>query len=246
MATSGTTSFTVTRDDIIQSALRGLSVLEEGTTPTTAAVTSAAFALNLILKNWQKDGIKLWTVTEVIVPYVASQSSYTIGPSGQNVTSDKPIRLVQAYLRNNQVSPPIDIPMQIISKQEYNTLGSKGSIGVTNSVMLDVNTTFSTVYVFLTPDSNTVTNYSLHLVVRRPIQDVNSATDNFDLPAEWFLPLKWGLMSELGTDYDTSLPRLSYIESRAEKLKKEVEDSDYEETSVMFVPDLRMNIGKPR
>ena len=53
MAVSGTTTFTVTRDDIIQASMRKLAILEEGATPTAASVTSFAFMLNVILKILQ-------------------------------------------------------------------------------------------------------------------------------------------------------------------------------------------------
>ena len=48
MATSGTTTFTVTRDQIIEAALRSLAVLEEGATPGPNALENASFSLNLI------------------------------------------------------------------------------------------------------------------------------------------------------------------------------------------------------
>ena len=101
MATSGTTTFTVTRDQIIEAALRSLAVLEEGATPGPNALENASFSLNLILKKWQSEGIKVWTIKEYILPLVPNQTSYTIGPSATyNLNAAKPLRLIQAYLRN--------------------------------------------------------------------------------------------------------------------------------------------------
>lgn len=101
MATSGTTTFTVTRDQIIEAALRSLAVLEEGATPGPNALENASFSLNLILKKWQSEGIKIWTIKEYTLPLVPNQTSYTIGPSGTyNLNAAKPLRLIQAYLRD--------------------------------------------------------------------------------------------------------------------------------------------------
>ena len=138
MAVSGTTTFTVTRDQVIEAAMRGLSVLEEGATPSATSIQNASFAINLIIKNWQKDGIKLWTISDIVIPLTSGVTTYTIGPvgTGAMITSDKPLKLVQSFLRNTSVSPVIDIPMQKISRQEYNMLGSKFSTGTTNSVFL--------------------------------------------------------------------------------------------------------------
>jgi hypothetical protein len=245
MAVSGTTSFTVTRDDIIQAAMRKLSVLEEGATPTAASVTSYAFMLNVILKSLQKDGIKLWTVNEIALPLQASKTSYSIGPAStlSDFTSDKPLRVVQAFLRNTGVTPVIDIPMQILSKQEYNILGSKFSTGLINSIYYAPLVSTGNLSVFLTPDSATATNYVLYLTVQRQIMDVNLSTDNFDLPAEWYLPLIWMLTAEMSSDAEKPLQDRAYFDSKALFYKTAIEDFDVEEATVKFIPDLRMNMG---
>ena len=58
MATSGTTTFTVTRDQIIEAALRSLAVLEEGATPGPNALENASFSLNLILRSGNQKVLK--------------------------------------------------------------------------------------------------------------------------------------------------------------------------------------------
>ena len=245
MAVSGTTTFTVTRDDIIQAAMKKLAVLEEGATPTAASVSSYAFMLNVILKNLQKDGIKLWTINNLAVPLQAAKTSYSIGPAAtlSDITSDKPLKVIQAFLRNTSVSPNIDIPMQIISRQEYTTLGSKFSTGLVNSIFYTPYVSSGTLAVFLTPDLATATNYTLYLVVQRQIMDVSLATDNFDLPAEWYLPLIWILCSEMASDAEKPLEERTYFDTKALYYKSTIEDFDVEEASVRFSPDMRMNMG---
>ena len=243
MSVSGTTSFTVTRDQVIEAAMRGLSVLEEGAQPSATSVINASMSLNLIIKNWQKDGIKLWTISEIAMPLVASQTTYSIGPNGCDFTSPKPLKVIQSFLRNTQVTPPIDIPMQVISRQEYNTLGSKLSTGLVNSIFYTPNVTNGVVSVFLTPDSSTATNYVLYMTVQRSLMDMVKPTDNFDFPAEWFLALKWALMAEMASDYDKSLQDRGYYDVKAILLRKELEDFDVEDVAVRFVPDMRMQTG---
>lgn len=241
MAVSGTTTFTVTRDDIIKAALRGLAVLEEGATPTTDAVTNAAMSLNLIIKNLQKDGIKLWTVNEISFSLTSGKTTYTIAPSGADITNHKPLKLIQAWLRNTSVSPYIDIPLNVISKQEYNWLGSKFNTGTANSVFMDVGRDSSTLYVFLTPDTTAATNYQVYLTVQRQLMDVNTASDNVDFPAEWFLFLKWALMAELASDYDKPMQDRNYYDIKAKFYRDELVDWDVEYNSTLFIPDMRSN-----
>ena len=126
------TSYTVSRDQIIVSALRKLNVLEIGDTPDADTTSNAAFVLNLLLKMWATDGLKLWTIEEWTMPLVANTTRYTLGPgtsTGVKVTNtgaltyDKPLKIVQAFLRNTTVTPNLDIPMQTLSQQEYMMLG---------------------------------------------------------------------------------------------------------------------------
>ena len=245
MSTSGTTSFTVTRDQIIETALQDLSVLGEGQQPSSTALQKGSFALNLIIKSWQTTGIKLWTIDNLTIPLVSSQTMYKIGPDGTNdIVTNKPLVVVQGFLRNLSVTPNIDQPMQPLSRQEYNMLGSKFSTGTTNSYFYNPKATYGELSVFLTPDSNTATNYDLIIVVQRPLMDIVKPTDNFDFPSEWFLALKWALMSELASSYDKTLQERAYIDAKAKFYKDEVENFDVENASVFFVPDVRMGMNK--
>ena len=329
MATSGTTTFTVTRDQIIEAALRSLAVLEEGATPGPNALENASFSLNLILKKWQSEGIKVWTIKEYILPLVPNQTSYTIGPSATyNLNAAKPLRLIQAYLRNlsndtssvgkisltsggtgytvqptNPVSATggtgsgatfnltftgasvtsvmlantggssyavgdvltmaggtfttaatvtvdsllsvyTDMPMTVISQQEYNMLSSKQSQGNVNTVYFKPWRDYGEVSVFLTPNTFTAENYELHLFVQTPIEDISSANQNFDFPSEWFLALKWNLVADLASDYEKTLTDKQYYEQKANMLKNELMDWDIEWSSTFFQPDARSGYGR--
>ena len=329
MATSGTTTFTVTRDQIIEAALRSLAVLEEGAQPSATSIENASFSLNLILKKWQSEGIKIWTIKEYTLPLVPNQTNYTIGPSSAyDYNGAKPLRLIQCYLRNLsnstysvgkislvsggsgytvQPSNPVactggagsgatfnltftgsavtsvmlannggsnyaigdvltmsggtfttpctvrvdsllnvntDMPMTIISQQEYNILGSKQSQGNVNTVYYKSWRDYGELSVFLTPNTFTAQNYNLHLFVQTPIEDITSANQNFDFPSEWFLALKWGLVAELASDYEKTLQDKNYYEQKASLLKNELMDWDIEWASTFFQPDVRAGFNR--
>ena len=331
MATSGTTTFSVTRNDIIQSSLRLLGVLEEGTQPTANAIENASMVLNMMLKDWMTDGIKLWTVTELTIPLESNQTSYTIGPAATNdLVTNKPLRLIQSFLRNvsnttNQVAQVsllsggsgytvkptnpvactggsgsgatfnlsytgtavtkallanaggsnykvgdvltmsggtfvtpatvtvdsllntyIDLPMSILSEQEYNILGSKYNTGTVNSVFYKPSVLNGTVKVFLTPNASTATTYELHMTVQRPIEDITTANQTFDFPSEWYQCLRWGLASELAADYGLPLDKLGGVIQRAEQYKQRLMAWDVEYASTFFQPDIRAQVQRFR
>jgi len=245
-----TTTYSVTRDQVILAALRKLGQIEPGDTAATVdsnIISNCAQSLNLMLKQWMTDGIKLWTYNEYVLPLVASQTSYVIGPSGPGLVGDKPLRLIQGqgltFLRNTSVTPNIDTPMQILSRQEYLSLGSKFSTGTTNSVYLDVGKTSSTLYVYLTPDATTATNYQLHFTAQRPINDILTSTDVPDFPNEWMQALVWGLADQLAIEFDVPANHRQEILMRAEKYKSMLEDWDVEASSTMFIPDYRFRMS---
>lgn len=233
-----TTTFTLSRDDIITMALRKVGVLDLTSSASATQLTVYSQLLNVMLKAWQSKGIKIWTINEYAVSLTANKNTYIISPTGPDVTANKPLKVIQAWLRNNQTTPALDIPMRIISRQEYNILSSKATTGITNSVLLIPGTSSSTLKVWLSPDTNVQTNYSLWIVVQEPIADVLSNVQT-SFPQEWMQALVWNLAAEIGMDVGLSEQRLSLIEAKAQQYKTEMEDWDVEAESTFFAPDYR-------
>ena len=247
MTTSGTTTFSVTRNDIIFASLRLLGVLEEGSVPNATAVENASLVLNMLIKDWMTDGIKLWTVNEINLPLVDGKNTYTLGPdSSYDFTEFRPLRLIQGILRNISVSPPVDMPMTIISEQEYNILGSKRSEGNVNTLMYKPYVSHGVLKVFLMPNQNVAEDYELQLNVQRPIEDITSSNQTFDFPQEWYQALRWGLAAELAADYGLDLNRATLVIQRAEQYKQRLMAWDIENASTFFQPDPRFNNPKFR
>jgi len=69
-------TYTVTRDQIITLALGKLGVLEIGDTPDANTVSNASMTLNLFIKQMSTDGLKLWKISDIIVPLTADKTSY--------------------------------------------------------------------------------------------------------------------------------------------------------------------------
>jgi len=87
MATSGTNSFSVTKNDIIAASLRTLGVIALGETPTTEDYTNCSQALNIMIKSWAKKGWPLWTVELLSINMVLGAYVYPIGPTAGYVYS---------------------------------------------------------------------------------------------------------------------------------------------------------------
>jgi len=242
-------NYSITRDQIISLALRKLGVLEIGDTPDANSVANAAMSLNLLIKQFNTDGLKLWKVSELIVPLTASKTMYTLGGASSDTMydalaptvaiTDKPLKVIQGFYRNIISTPVIDTPVMLVSKQEYNVLGSKFSTGTANTIFYDARKLNGLLYVYLTPDSNAQTNLQMHLVAQMPINDINLATEAPDFPNEWMNCLVWNLADQLSMEYGVPMNARQEIAQRAVAYKTQMSDWDVEAYSTFFAPDFR-------
>ncbi|CAB4133156.1 hypothetical protein UFOVP252_63 [uncultured Caudovirales phage] len=242
-------TYTVTRDQIITLALRKLGVLEIGSTPDPDTVSNAAMSLNLLIKQLSTDGLKLWKVSELIIPLIAGQTQYILGGSTSTLMydalnptvaiTDKPLKTIQGFYRNLQSTPAIDTPVMLVSKQEYNVLGSKFSTGTANTIFYDPRKLNGVLYVYLTPDLNAQTNLELHIIVQLPLDDLNTALDIPDFPNEWMNCLVWNLADQLSLEYGVPMNTRQEISQRAMTYKTLLSDWDVEASSTFFQVDFR-------
>ena len=202
MTTSNSTNFSVTRDELISGALRLAGAVSLGETPTTDQVIEAAQALNMLVKALQVDGMPLWAIKEYTMTMTASTASYAIGV-GLTVNTPKPLKVIQAYLRD--ITTNVDVPLRIVTRDEYNRLGNKTTSGVPSQIYYEPQRDQGLLYVYPTPGTTEVTNKRIVLVYQRPFEDFDSSTDTPDFPQEWYEAIKYGLAIRLAGEYGLPL-----------------------------------------
>lgn len=227
MSTSGTTVFTITRDELVQAALRLLQVYGIGDTIPPQVITDASQALNIWVKALCMKGLFLWCVQEINVPMVAGQASYSIGPLSNQ---PRPLRILDAYIR---YATGNDVSLTITSRYDYDTLGLKTAQGIPNQLFYDPQLNNGVVTFYNVPFASTDT---VHLVIQRQVQDFNLATDNPDFPQEAIQMLKWGLADEIGLEQGARLEVRQEVALRAKRYMNEFADFQQEQASVFFTP----------
>lgn len=230
MSTSGTTSYSTTRDDIIKRALRLVGALAQGETPTPDQVTEAASALNGLVKAWAADGMPLWAITEMTLTLVAGQAVYT-------VTNPKPLKVLQAW--NHNVTSNVDIPMRIITQAEYNVLGNKTSAGNPIQVYYSPNRDNGDFHLFPVPTTVEQAANTLHYICQIPFQDFNASTDAPDFPQEWFDAVTYGLATRLAPEYGLPIPDRKTLWQEMTIIKQDALNFGLEEGSLFFQVDRR-------
>lgn len=231
MAVSGTSTFSLTRDELIKASLRVLEVIGVGETPIAEDYTNCSQALNVIIKSWAKKGLPLWVTQDIPLPLAVGVTQYSIGPTAAGINDlvmAKPMRIISAFLRSVDNR---DTPLTMLSRQEYIGFSNKTSPGAPYSFYYDVQEANGIVSFLNAP---VVATDVVHLQVQRQFYDMNLGVETFDFPQEWYQALKWGLAAELGSEYGIDLQRLSYYEQKAAMALEECFNYSVEEASVYF------------
>lgn len=127
------------------------------------------------------------------------------------------------------------IPVKLYSHEEYNSLSDKDSSGPILHVYYDPQLTEGQLYVWQVPDDN-YTDEVLYLTVSRPIEDFDAATDDVEMPQEWYLALVYNLALSSGVMYGISDSRYNRIATWATKYLEDVLHWDSEKESIYIEP----------
>jgi hypothetical protein len=173
--------------DLIKSSLRLLRVQDADETPTASDSATALFALNAMLGQWSARVSDLYQTTEIIVPLVAGQSTYTVG-AGMDITQAI-TRVEQSFVRISNT----DLIVTVATNAEYNDITNKTTQG--QPLTLTYNRQESVV-VWPVPNQA----YSLHLVVLAPFTSLALA-DTLVYPAEYLNALRYSLARDLCDEY---------------------------------------------
>lgn len=219
MATSGTTDFNLSIDDLIEEAFErcGMRVTNG------YQLTSARRSLNLLFLDWANRGLNLWTIEQATYSLTAGVNEFTLATDTVNVLS--------AVIRDYSQSPSTDITIDRISREEYLNIPDKTTQA--RPAQFYVQRT-NTPKVFLYPAANM--NYGFVYYRIRRIQDAGVYTNTSDVNFRFLPCLTSGLAYQISLKYAperTGVLKQIYEEDFA---RAAAEDRDT--ASVSFVPQI--------
>lgn len=227
MASSGVTAYTYTRDQIINAALRKLSVLSEGVSANATQLSTGAEALNLLILQYQALGMPLWSRKVKTTTMVSGTNTYTL-------SSPKPLKVFQAYFTDATTSERRDI--MLVPDYDF-TLYPPNGTGAIVSCTYQPKVGNGTLKVWPTPDSTMATGSTLSLVYQAEFEVFTAGTETPDFPQEWYSTLVYGLAVALGPEYQISPQDLSSIEKQADKLLNTTLAMGLEDGSMTIQPN---------
>lgn len=228
MATSGYTSFELSRDNIIKSALRKIGAVYLGQTPSNDEYTNAAEALNSIVSLFSADGMPLWKRIEYPLSLVASTADYTI-PNAN--------KIVAVY----NVVTGSNSQYELTHKSLYDFLALPNTSD-TSPVHWTSQTKIQdcTLSIWPTPTTTSTTTYSLIVVYQKEFDTFTASSETPDFPPYWTDALIYALAVRLAPEYGVPLQDRQQLEREAEKYKRMANDYGDEDGSIYVQPERRI------
>ena len=224
MATSGTYSFSMDIDEVIQEATEMIG----GEITLGEEPRSARRSINLLLQDWQNRGIQLWTVGATAVTVTTSTTAYSL--------ADHNIDILEAVINVQSGDGSTDLQLNRISMEEYLKIPRKTQTG--RSSQYAVRRDRDNIVVSLWPLPDNSTNI-LKLETVKYIEDVSRSNQTADVSRR-FLPCLTA-----GTAYFMAMKRPGVDMNRIQMIKGEYEErllraqeEDKERASLFLRPRL--------
>ena len=199
--------------------MRKIGALAIGATATADEASNATIELNLMLKEWAIEGPFLFTKRESSQTLVANTAAYTL-------STILPVRIIEARYRDTS-SPISDLPMQILTRDEYFTLPTKTATGTPTTFYFDPQPAAGIFYIW--PLLASATTESIRYTYQRRIEDIDSLNNNLDIPQEWLGVVGYALGSRLLDDYGISDQVGERVLARSEQMLQKARDFEREE-----------------
>lgn len=230
MATSGTTILQLSRDSIINAALRKIGVVGEGVVANSEQLATGAEALNTLVLEMATLGMPLWKRTELNISMMTGQNTYTIGV-GKTISQPFPLKISEATFEYTGTAT--QQPVEIKASYDFNMLPSD-SRGIVVAMKYQPYINYGVVTVWPTPSS---ANGVLTLTYQAPYDVFTGSANTPDFPQEWQNAIIYNLALLLSDEYGIPLPDKQWIEKQATKHLSQALDFGTEEASITMFPE---------
>lgn len=221
MSTSGTTSFNLDIDDVIEESFERCGIRNT----KGYDLKSSRRSLNLLFSEWGNRGVHLWKVELKNQLLTAGTITYATPSDCSDV--------LEAYISTSDTitSSTQDVSLTKIDRSAYAGLPNKGQTGQPSQYYVDRQTTPS-ISLYLAPDTITYTYLKYYYIQR--IQDAGSYTNQPDLPYRFLPCMVSGLAFYLSQKYapDRIQPLKLLYEDELERALQE----DGQRTSLYISP----------
>lgn len=178
--------------ELIKSSLRLLGYTE---TPLAKPQADALEALNLLLQEWQNEGLLALKETQSF-SVSSGTASYSIG-DGETWDGTAPVKIITAYLRD---SDGYDTGLKILNNVEYAKLHDKDISTKPSKLYYEKVGDNGVVYLYGEPEAS----YTIKIISNKAFTAYTSLSTTIELPAGYLSALKYSLAVEIAPEYETT------------------------------------------
>ena len=197
-----------TANDIINRALRSLSVIGQGESADPEQAADCLVALNDLLASWANESLMLFQVVQDQIVLTPGKKDYTIGEGAYDINAVRPVEIIQAFVRLNGADYPVDV----VSRDMYQRIVLKStSTNIPTFLYYDTGFPASTLRLWAVPSqANT-----LFIDSQKPLTSFSTLATAVSLPPGYERALRLNLAVELMPEFQVSNPRLDAMAREA-------------------------------
>ena len=242
MSTSGSTSYSLNTQQLVNFACHLINAIPLNQSAPYYIYDAVLTALNLMCKTWMAEKRYLWAWTEKSgITIVADQQSYTIGPSGADITMEKPMEIMSLRIRNT--ADETDVPIELVNRKEYQqgftAKTSVNNTGFPTAAYYDPQRDTGVLYLNGVPNTEVATDYTMRFDYPRRIEDFVSTADAPDFTQEYLETVVYNLAVRIRPLFPAVLiQEIQDVIARAQQLYNDMPVYTGElEENLVFEPD---------
>lgn len=198
---------------LINAAMMDIGAVASGEAAQASEQADALVALNNLLDSYSTENLIIFNKVIETFSLIGGQQSYTIGTGG-NFSTVRPINIEEAGILVTQGSQNVEIPMDIITKDEWAAIQVKSTTSpIPMKLYNDSGYPFSTLYFWPLPSAaNSVVLYSW-----KPLTDFATISTTISLPPGYNRLLQKGLAIELAPMFGKEVSQVLAAQYREAK-----------------------------
>lgn len=182
---------------LIEGAMRSLGMLKKGMTTDSTELSDGLELLNQMIGLWSTQNLMIPTLTYESLAISSSASNYTIGPSGDLVTS-KPLEIQNMVIKYGVTPYPVEIrDLELI--RAFNT----GISGIPSYYYYEPTVTNGTIYF----DKNPTVSATLELDSVKELSTFATTTTNITFVPGFDFAVRFNLAVFMGPEYGKTVPQ---------------------------------------
>jgi len=115
--------------DLITNTYILSGVKGEGETLSPSQAQAGLYTLQEMIDAWNADNLNLYTVAIKSITVSGTKQAYTFGPGGDFDLPTRPAALESAWFRQLTTTPFVDLPIYLLSANDWGNVTSKGITG---------------------------------------------------------------------------------------------------------------------